>query len=127
MVEIYICNTNRNKMKYLIIILSIIFSVNFAFAQDKDIVTEEYVVSGNCGECKERIERAAYVKGVKLAEWDKDTKKLKVVYKPSKTSAETILHSVADAGYDSEKYTADEGDYKRLPKCCQYRTGTCSN
>lgn len=115
-------------MRYIIIILSIIFSTNFAFAQDKskDITTEEYVVSGNCGECKERIERAAYVKGVKLAEWDKDSKKLKVVYKTSKTSAEKILQSVANAGYDSEKFTAKEDDYNSLPKCCYYRTGACS-
>lgn len=114
-------------MRFLIIFLSIIFSTTSLFAQSKDngIVTEQYLVSGNCGECKERIEKAAYIKGVKLAEWDKKTKKLKVVYRSSRTSPEKILQSVAKAGYDSEKYTATEDDYKKLPECCYYRTAAC--
>lgn len=120
---------NRNKMRFLIIFLSIFFSTTSLFAQSNDngIVTEQYLVSGNCGECKERIEKAAYVKGVKLAEWNKQTKQLKVVYKSSKTSGEKILKSVAKAGYDSEKYTATEDDYEKLPECCYYRTGACGD
>ncbi|MEZ5015866.1 MAG: heavy-metal-associated domain-containing protein [Flavipsychrobacter sp.] len=115
-------------MKQLIIFLSIIICSTSLLAQDKkkDIVTEAYLVSGNCGECEERIEKAAYVKGVKRAEWDKKTKMLTVTYRPSKTSKEHILKSVADSGHDSEGFTAKEEDYSKLPACCLYRTGTCS-
>lgn len=119
----------RNKMKYLIIFLSIIISSFTVSAQDKqkEVVTETYIVSGNCGECKDRIEEAAYIKGVKRADWDKETKKLTVTYRTSKTSSEEILKSVVDAGHDSETGTASEEQYAKLPKCCQYRTGTCGD
>lgn len=114
-------------MRYLIIFLSFIFYSGQLPAQDsgKDIKTEVYAVSGNCSSCEKRIETAAYVKGVKRAEWDKETKKLTVTYKPSKTSKEEILKSVAAAGHDSELFTADEDVYSKIPDCCKYRTGTC--
>lgn len=116
-------------MKYLIIFLSFIFFSAAAPAQenDKDIKTEKLLVSGNCGMCEKRIEKAAYVKGVKQADWDKKTKMLTVTYKPSKTSKEEILKSVAEAGYDSEGFTANEKSYKKLPECCRYRTGSCEH
>lgn len=116
-------------MKYLTLIISFLLLAVGVNADDnkKDIVTETYLVSGNCGECKERIEKAAYVKGVKLAEWDKEEKKLTVTYKKSKTSGEEILKSIADAGYDSEKITASEEAYAKLPACCNYRTGSCGD
>ena len=115
-------------MKYLIIFLSVILSTTSVFAGNKDkndIVTEEYLVSGNCGDCKEHIEKAAYIKGVKRARWDKSTKKLTVTYRKSKTSGEEILKSIADSGYDSQMYTATGSAYNKLPKCCRYRTGKC--
>lgn len=116
-------------MKYLIIFLSFIFFSAAVPAQenDQDIKTEKLLVSGNCSMCEKRIEKAAYVKGVKQADWDKETKMLTVTYKPSKTSKEEILKSVAEAGYDSELFTADEKKYEKLPGCCHYRTGTCED
>ncbi len=114
-------------MKYLIIFLSFIFLSAAAPAQEKDIKTDTLMVSGNCSMCKKRIEKAAYVKGVKLAEWNKETKMLTVTYKPSKTSAEEILKSVAAAGHDSETATAPEEAYSKLPACCNYRTGSCDH
>ncbi|MCB9064457.1 MAG: cation transporter [Chitinophagales bacterium] len=117
-------------MKRLILFISIIFCSISLFAQQKektDVVTETYMVSGNCGECKSRIEKAAYVKGVKRADWNKETKKLTVTYKSSKTSGDEILKSIADAGYDSEKVTASDDAYAKLPACCNYRTGTCGD
>lgn len=116
-------------MKHLTLILSFLFCSVALFGQDKknDVVTETYMVSGNCGECKSRIEKAAYVKGVKRADWNKETKKLTVTYKTDKTSGEEILKSVAEAGYDSEKATASEESYAKLPTCCNYRTGSCGD
>lgn len=114
-------------MKRLLIILSILFTSVFSFAQQKDIVTETYKVEGNCNMCKKRIEDAAYIKGVKRAEWDKETQQLKVVYMPSKTSADKILSAVAKAGHSSEKVTATEKDYNSLPECCHYKTNSCNH
>lgn len=115
-------------MKRLIVFLSIIMASVTAMAQDgKDIVTKSYKVDGNCGMCKKRIEEAAYVKGVKRAEWNKETHMLAVTYKPSKTTDDAILKSVAKAGHSSEKVAATEADYKKLPECCQYKTNTCEH
>jgi len=109
-------------MKRIAVLLSIIFLWSFAGAQQaKDIVTEHYKVSGNCAQCKKRIENAAYIKGVKRAEWDKNTGDLTVVYRPSQTSAETILKHIAHAGHESEIAKADAEAYKKLPHCCAYK------
>ncbi|MGN6566988.1 MAG: heavy-metal-associated domain-containing protein [Flavipsychrobacter sp.] len=107
--------------RFIAFLITILFSTQI-FAQNKDIVTEHYQVNGVCEQCKKRIEDAAYIKGVKHAEWDVKTHDLTVVYRPSKTSAEEILKSVAKAGHDNEKVQATDKDYKDLPSCCYYRT-----
>ena len=110
-------------MKRILVFLLVIFSSVFSVtAQDKDIVTEKYKVSGECEQCKKRIEDAAYIKGVKFAEWDVKTGILTVTYRPSKTSAQDILDHVAAAGHDNEKVAAPESAYNKLPKCCHYKT-----
>lgn len=115
-------------MKRLIIFTSIIISSFGAFAQqDKDIATLKDTVQGNCKMCKKRIEEAAYVKGVKRAEWDKTNHVLTVVYRPSKTSEADILKSVAKAGHSSTKIEATDKNYKSLPECCQYKTNSCEH
>ncbi len=114
-------------MKQIIIILSIIFSCSASFAQDKDIATASFKVEGNCNMCKKRIEDAAYIKGVKRADWNKDSHQLTLIYKPSKTSPDAVLKSVAHAGHSSEKTAASDADYNKLPECCHYKTNTCEH
>ncbi len=92
-------------------------------AQDNKKVSTEsktIVVEGNCGMCKKRIENAAYIPGVKRAEWDKTTKELKVVYNGKKTTLTKIEQSVAKAGHDAGATKATKEDYKKLPDCCAY-------
>jgi len=89
--------------------------------------TDTMTVYGNCGECKSRIEEASYVKGVKHAEWNKETKILTVVYNEDKTSREQIAIAAAKAGHDSPNHSATDKAYKKLPSCCAYRTGTCDH
>jgi len=108
-------------MKRFIVFLLVIFSSFSVFAQSKDIVTEHYKVSGNCDKCKKRIENAAYIKGVKRADWDKNTGELTVVYRHSQTNATTILQHIAKAGHESEVAKADDAAYKNLPHCCAYK------
>jgi hypothetical protein len=114
-------------MKQIILILIVIFSSFTLFAQNNDVRTESIKVSGNCNMCKKRIEQAAFVKGVKRAEWDKETKLLSIVYRPSKTTMETVAKNIAGVGHSSEKIEANEKDYKSLPTCCQYKDHTCND
>jgi periplasmic mercuric ion binding protein len=112
-------------MKRIVVFLLIIFSSSIAFAQqNKDIVTEHYKVSGNCEQCKKRIENAAFVKGVKRAEWDVKTQELTVTFRSSQTSANAILQHIAKAGHDNELVKAEDADYKKLPHCCAYKETT---
>jgi mercuric ion binding protein len=77
-------------------------------------------VAGTCGMCQKRIENAAYINGVKRADWDKNTKQLVVVYNSKKTNRNKIEQSIAKAGHDAGEAKADKEDYKKLPDCCAY-------
>ena len=89
----------------------------------KKIETAEFTVAGVCDMCKERIEEAALIKGVKLVEWNKEAQLLKVIYNTKKTDETTILTAVANAGHDTEKVKAPDAAYQKLPACCAYRDG----
>jgi hypothetical protein len=113
-------------MKQLFVLLiSFLFSVSL-FAQS-DIKTESFKVDGTCSMCKKRIEDAAYVKGVKRAEWNETSHELTVIYRTSKTNVESIAKSIAKAGHSSEKIQASEEDYNNLPDCCHYKTAVCEH
>ncbi len=91
-----------------------------AFAMGKK--TEKIDVSGACGMCKTRIEKAATgVDGVKDAVWDSKTQVLKVTYDEKKTSIESVQKAVVAVGHDSGKLKADDKVYNALPGCCKYR------
>lgn len=87
----------------------------------KDAKTASFKVYGNCGMCKERIEKAATsVEGVCSSEWDKETKMMKFTYHPEKVKVEKIHDAVALVGHDTEKATASDKVYASLPGCCKY-------
>ncbi len=83
--------------------------------------TETIKVSGNCGMCKDRIEKAAKVDGVSKADWNKDTKILTLAYDPSKVKSDDVQKKIAAVGHDTEKFKADTKTYNGLPGCCKYR------
>ena len=99
--------------------------ITFSFGQEKakKIETVEFEVKGVCKMCKERIENAALIKGVKMVEWSKETQMLKVVFNNTKTSLETIQQSLAKAGHRGTDFTAEEKAYGKLPGCCRYDDG----
>ena len=99
--------------------ITLLLSVTFATAQSKNNVTETVKISGNCGMCKKTIETAVNSKTTKLI-WDKNTKIATVTYDSKKTNLDEILKLVADAGYDNEKFTAQDSVYDNLHECCQY-------
>ncbi|HEY0297909.1 MAG TPA: cation transporter [Arachidicoccus sp.] len=108
-------------MKHIFSLLALLLFISgVCFAQDKNIKTDTIKVDGLCEKCKKRIENAAYIKGVKRADWNVQTKQLVVIYS-SKTSLETIEESIAHAGHDTGGVLASDEDYKKLPYCCAYK------
>lgn len=94
-----------------------------AIAQSK---TETFKVSGNCGMCKSKIEKAAKEAGAKSADWDVDSKVLTVSYKTSSTNTAKIQEKIAAVGYDNAGATATTDSYNKLHGCCKYDRSTSS-
>ncbi len=110
--------------------ISIFFSALLVFSsmksvdfQDDKEVSMTFKVSGVCGMCKNRIEEALYVTGIKSATWTIKTQLLTVSYKPKKMNELKIHELVASVGHDTEKVKAKDEIYKALPDCCLYRDG----
>lgn len=109
------------KKSYLKIMIAITVLLSTTMgAQTKNIKTEEVKVSGNCGMCKSRIEKAGNIKDVASVQWNKVTKVATLTYDATKTNQDEILKRIALAGYDSEKNLAPDDAYANLPGCCQY-------
>lgn len=83
--------------------------------------TETLKVSGKCGYCKSRIEKAAKIDGVTKAEWSSDSQSLAVTYDASKANLDKIGKSVAAVGHDNAKAKSDDKVYTALPGCCKYK------
>ncbi|HSC52163.1 MAG TPA: cation transporter [Phnomibacter sp.] len=103
-------------LKLLLMSACTILSVS-VFAQTQ---TDSIKVSGNCGMCKSRIEKAAKIDGVTAAAWVADTKMLTVTFDASKVSVDQIQQKVAAAGHDTDKYKSEDKVYDKLPGCCHY-------
>lgn len=109
-------------MKTIIIIfISILFSVKL----QAQVVTSTISVKGNCEECKERIENAADIKGVKTSAWDEKKQVLTVTYDSKKVTLGGIEKAIAKSGHETGHEKADLKAYKGLPACCQYENGEC--
>lgn len=106
------------------ILLSIFFFAGFVSSATAQKPTGDQTISfkvyGVCDDCKKRIELAAMdAKGVKKAEWDKQSNVL-VLVGSSKMTKENVAASIAKAGYKSDVCAADPKAYSKLPGCCQY-------
>jgi mercuric ion binding protein len=99
-------------------ILFSIFSINISTAQTAK--TETIKVWGNCGMCKTTIEKAAKKAGAKTADWNEESKELKVTYAANKTSSAKIQEAIAKSGYDTQDFTAIQSAYDNLHGCCKY-------
>jgi periplasmic mercuric ion binding protein len=109
-------------LRILSIITLFLAVANCSFAQK--VRTETFNVSGECGMCKKKIEKAAKEAGATEANWNTQTKVLKVTYNVSATSVANIQQKIAGVGYDTPGYKATDEAYNALDGCCQYeRTG----
>lgn len=109
----------------IIIFFALLSSATFAQTTPESasakVVTANIKVYGNCGMCKDRIEKALDYKGVKQAKWNVTTKNLEVVYVPAKITEKKIRELVSTAGHDTDSTKAKDAVYAKLPFCCLYR------
>lgn len=106
-------------MKKLVLVFSILFSLN-SVGQSKVVSDTIPYVAGNCEMCKERIEAAAYIRGVKKVEWDVDSKVLYVTYNTERVSQEKIIESIVGVGHSVGALKSSIESYSKLPGCCKY-------
>ncbi|MFV0593141.1 MAG: heavy-metal-associated domain-containing protein [Draconibacterium sp.] len=106
------------KTKVLSLVALFTLGAFTVFAGNK---TEKVKVYGNCGMCEKRIEKAAgAVDGVSKADWDKETKMLKVTFDDKKTNIHKVEMAVAAVGHDTDMHKAKDEVYDKLPGCCKY-------
>lgn len=111
-------------MRTIFILLTVLF-ISTKLQAQSTVITSTLSVKGNCEECKERIENAADIKGVKVCKWNSESKVATITFDTSKTSMETIEKAIAKAGYQTANQKADTKAYAKLPKCCRYNDGVC--
>lgn len=105
-------------------LFSIVFFIGFGFMACNSGGGTSYEtkvhVWGNCEKCKATIEKSCSLGGVSIATWDVDSKLLTLKIDTNIISLDAVLQSVSKAGYDNEKYYANDYAYDNLPTCCQY-------
>jgi len=122
---IHFLNLKYEIMKSLKIFSIAALFMAFATVATAQTKTETFKVSGNCGMCKSKIEKAAKEAGAKSATWDAETNDLTVTYKTSSTNTAKIQEKIAVVGYDNAGAKATTAAYNKLHGCCKYeRTGT---
>lgn len=110
-------------------LLGLLLVFNFVKAQTpkSNKTTIQFVVKGNCGMCKERIEAALDKPGIYKAVYTPSTQTVIVTYNPTKVQINQLHNLVAMVGHDTVLVTASNVVYANLPRCCQYRDGSCED
>ncbi|MBL0183575.1 MAG: TonB-dependent receptor [Chitinophagaceae bacterium] len=111
-------------MKYLLM-LCLVIPGKASFSQHKKMPGADTAIAfrvfGACEQCKDRIENAVKIRGVKKATWDVDSKQLSLLYNPSVVSLEKIQNRVVAVGHDIDNKKAKDVAYNALPQCCHNR------
>jgi outer membrane cobalamin receptor len=111
-------------IKYIVMLFLFIGAFNAHAKDDADLQGDTTItlkVHGVCVMCKQRIESALKVKGIRNSKWDMSTHMLTVTYDQAAWK-ETDIHSkMAAIGHDTELKKAKDATYKELPECCHYR------
>lgn len=110
----------KKLLKLALIAIFTISGLSNLKAEDKK-ETKEFKVYGNCGMCETRIEKAAMaVEGVTTADWNKETKMIKVTFDSETSNVHKIHMAIAKVGHDTEMHKADDKVYDALHGCCKY-------
>ncbi len=108
--------------KYLLFIVTVFASLDLTAQVNKSKdSTVSLRVSGACEICKDRIENALKIRGVRSANWNVDSKMLTLVYSPTIISLLKVNKIIAEVGHDTELEKAKDAVYNELPECCYYR------
>lgn len=83
--------------------------------------TTSIEVDGLCGMCEKRIENAAYIQGVKKADWSQETHLLELIYNSSKVDEAAIIAAINEAGHDVKNHAATDEQYANIHGCCLFR------
>ena len=106
-------------MKTNLLLIILVLFTTLGFSQTKSQII---FVDGVCGMCEKRIEsNCLATKGIKMAEWNKENRMLKVIFNEKKISLEEIHKKIASIGHDTKLETAPEEAYDKLDMCCKYR------
>jgi hypothetical protein len=112
-------------MKSFSFIAILFFGLFAGTASAQTNLKEETIkVWGNCGMCKTTIEKAAAKAGATTANWNEESKELKVAYAVNKTSSDKIQKEIAKSGYDTQGFKASDKAYDKLHGCCKYERKT---
>lgn len=84
----------------------------------KTITTETLIVHGDCISCKEKIENAAKIRGVKAAEWTLADLTLTVTYDCSKTCLADINNAIVTATGYKTSFSASECETRKNSSAC---------
>jgi len=106
-------------MKVLSFIAVLCFGI-FTQSSAQELAHQTIKVWGNCGMCKETIEKSAIKAGASTADWNEDSKELKVSFNDKKTSSQKIQKRIAKSGYDTQDFVASDKAYNALHGCCKY-------
>lgn len=108
-------------MKNLIFLALVLLTSLHVCAQKKqsnEVITIQ--TTAECEQCKDRIEsKLNFTKGIKYAQVDLETKKVKVKFNQQLIKKEEILQLLSKLGYDADELKADPAAYEALPACCK--------
>ena len=126
-------------MKKLLLLGYLIFPLTFLFSQQvrtlsvadlsyplikvnstQPIKRIKFHISGVCSMCKNRIETALDIEGIKFASWSIKTKMCVIKFTPEIISENKIHQLIAKLGHDTPNCKATDEDYNNLYYCCHY-------
>ena len=81
----------KKTIKTLMLLLVAAVSISFTYSPQKANTTVNFKVFGSCEICKERIEIALDVPGVKKAIWDVSSQRVTVTYNSKKLEVPRLL------------------------------------
>lgn len=87
----------------------------------QNTVETSFWVAGTCNSCKNRIETALDMKGIKYANYDVATHTLTVAYKSKKVTEDQIHAALHAIGHDTSKGKCSDEQYGKISDCCKYR------
>ncbi|MCS7073320.1 MAG: heavy-metal-associated domain-containing protein [Bacteroidia bacterium] len=104
-------------MKTFILILFLLLSGVFAYAQTKKIQIQTSAV---CDMCKSLIEKNLQATpGIQKATLSLSTKKVSVQFDETVISADSIRTIITRLGYNADDKVADKKAYEELHTCCK--------